>query len=432
MFDEFCISRDVAVERAVLSFILSTGKFPPDVRRELFAEEELALFESLEKQYLDYGSIDYKLVFKEFAALIDAVSQYSPTDTPHAIDVLKQHWIKRRFGKMVMRIDTETAILDIVQNVQRESSMLLMQESNQTYNQREHLKKIMDVIEEGFKEQKEIIGIPSGIREFDFCTSGFEPGKMYVIGALKKSGKSRFMAFLMAQFSNIDIGMLVDSLEMNPFQLNILALSAFSGVDTQLIGRRMKQAEIEALCASYGKLDRATWSIYHDKTVAQLRSRLIYEKQAKKIDVVFVDFLQRMTDDRYRSDRVREVEAVSAGLSDLAREQNVALIALCQLAGRAEQLPDDETPNLSHLKESQGIAENADGIIILHNKERNKKPLTDDGCYIFPEFELKIYQRYGLSGKKISILGDLRCCRFWGVDKADRMETVRSMSTTGF
>jgi replicative DNA helicase len=159
------------------------------------------------------------------------------------------------------------------------------------------------------------------------------------------------------------------------------------------------------------------WSIYRDYSVPELKTRIIYERQKRKVDVVFIDFIQRMRDEKYGKDRVREVESISKALADMSRELNVAVIALAQLSGEAEKLSDNEVPTMSYLKESQGIAENADTIIVMHNENRNQSAFTSDGGYQLQKIRMRIEQRYGISGGIIGLLGDLRTCTFKNDDQ---------------
>jgi replicative DNA helicase len=123
-----------------------------------------------------------------------------------------------------------------------------------------------------------------------------------------------------------------------------------------------------------------------------------------------------MEEPELRKDRAREVEYISKGLADMSRELNVAMIILSQLSGLAEKLGDDEMPNMSHFKESQGIPENADAIITLHNFKRRENPFNMDGSYKMQEISCLIEQRYGFSGCLTKFMGDMRTCLFTGQD----------------
>jgi replicative DNA helicase len=96
----------------------------------------------------------------------------------------------------------------------------------------------------------------------------------------------------------------------------------------------------------------------------------------------------------------------------MSRELNIAVIALSQLSGLAEKLGKDEMPSMSFLKESQGIAENADCIMMLHNPDRLDNPYTIDGAYKIQNFKILVEQRYGITGSTIECDADLRTCSF--------------------
>jgi replicative DNA helicase len=260
--------------------------------------------------------------------------------------------------------------------------------------------------------ESKIAGYPTGISDFDAITNGVEAGKFYVIGGLKKTGKSRWMIFWAIQLQQAGAGIHINSLEMNRNQLNSCALAYFSGLNSRKIGNYLTKEEMLKIGKGAGRLHDCHWSIYRDYTVQDLKTRILYERQKRKVDVVFIDFIQRMRDEKYGKDRVREVESISKDLADLSRELNIAVIALGQLSGEAERLNDNEVPNMSYLKESQGIAENADTIVVIHNENRNQPPFTNDGGYKLQPIRMRIEQRYGISGGIIGLLGDLRTCDF--------------------
>jgi len=113
---------------------------------------------------------------------------------------------------------------------------------------------------------------------------------------------------------------------------------------------------------------------------------------------------------------VREVESIAQGLADIARDLNVCVIVLSQLQGAAEYLKGDELPNMAHFKESQGIPENSDTIMTLHNASRHENPFNDAGEWVVPILKCKVEQRYDVSGAVVEIRADLRTCQFSGIE----------------
>ena len=235
---------------------------------------------------------------------------------------------------------------------------------------------------------------------------------MYAIGALKKTGKSKFAIFLSIILKQAGANILWNSLEMSPFQLNSCVLAYFMQCDLRSFGRQLPENDYRQLHEKINDLYGLDWTISNEKNVRDLRARILFEKSKRSVDIVIVDFIQRMEEPELRRDRVREVEYIAKELANISREQNVAMIVLSQLSGIAERLGADEMPNMSHFKESQGIPENSDTIITLHNFQRRENPFNQDGSYRLQEINCLIEQRYGFSGCCFKILGDLRNCTF--------------------
>jgi replicative DNA helicase len=292
----------------------------------------------------------------------------------------------------------------------------LIVKGGKEYNHEETMNILLTQLEKAALQDKTIRGTPINIGCVDEIISGIEIPMFYVLGALKKTGKSRFMMHMACQLENNGLGIAINSLEMTPLQLNACALAHFSGIDQSNLGR-LKQGDTQKVFSkAIATMSNMNITYTREYFVKDLWSRIDYMKSKRKIDVVFVDFLQRLKDDRYKGDRVREVESVAQALANMSRELNISIIALSQLSGAAEKLEPEIVPDMSYLKESQAIAENADCIMMLHNPKRHETPLTEKNgvmTYECQRYKMLIEQRYGLTGREVEFNGDLRCCRFW-------------------
>lgn len=409
-----CNSRNQMLERQILCFILLSHTIPLNLRLEYFMGEEAELYFSIYDQFNKNKEIDLETLKISYAKIIAECLDLSDTGSIAAVDELKNHWIKRSLGKMVATIDIDIEPEKIVQDIQIKAAEMLIVGKVKKYFHSEAIERLSKIVENGILNKKEIIGYRLGLKLFDETINGIEKGKFYVVGALKKTGKSRFMIFAAIKMAEQGAGVLVNSCEMNPDQINTCALAYYSGIGSHKIGRHLSQNENTNICEAYSPLHTLGWAIYREYSVVELQTRILAERQEKNIDVVFVDFIQRMHHQKYGNDRVREVEAISQELADLARNLNVAVIALSQLSGTAEKLPPDEIPTMSHFKESQAITENADAIIVLHNPLRNADTwgVVENQTYKPPVLQVRIEQRYGISGGKFAITADLRTCQF--------------------
>jgi len=384
----------------------------PDVLPEYFTGIREQFFNAIQKQWIDLKCIDMMaLKDKHCEAVINAVT-LEGSSSPAIIDQLKTLWKKRELAKSLFIAGSLENIDDILAKIQSETGQIALKHSPTEYNHPQAMQDLLSALEHAQKKNLAIAGYSTGIIELDKYLSGIEKGKTYFIGALKKSGKSRFAIYLSLKMKEAGAGVLWNSLEMNALQLNSCALAFYSDVDQRNFGRKMNQSDYsKILNTGIEPLNALEWTISREKTVQNLRARILQERNKKQIDVCIVDFIQRMSFDGKES-RAKEVEALSIGIADLSRELNIAMIVLSQLTGSAEKLQDDEMPNMSHMKESQAMAENADAIITLHNFDRRKNPFNQDNSYRLQEIYCLIEQRYDVSGCCFRFLGDLRTCNF--------------------
>lgn len=410
--ESFLGASDTNLENILLCEILIAGKMKPDVLPEYFTGTRERFFKAIQKQWAELKCIDMIALKTDYLDnVIDAVT-LEGSSSPAIIADLKTLWKKRELAKSIYLAGQLENIDDILAKIQAETGQIALKHSPVEYNHAQAMIDLLTALEHAQKKNLEIAGYSTGILELDKYLSGIEKGKTYFIGALKKSGKSRFAVYLSLKLREAGAGVLWNSLEMNPIQLNSCALAYYSDVDQRKFGRKMNQGDFTKILAmGAGPLSELNWTISREKTVQNLRARILHERNKKPVDVVIVDFVQRMTDES-KENRAKEVESITIGLADLSRELNIAVVGLSQLTGVAEKLQDDEMPNMSHMKESQGIAENADAIITLHNFDRRKNPFNADNSYRLQEIYCLIEQRYDVSGCCFRFLGDLRTCKF--------------------
>lgn len=404
------------LENILLCEILISGKMKPDVMAEYFTGPRVRFFEAIQKQWIELKCIDPVALKSGFEKNVIEAVTLEGSSSPAIIDDLKKLWKRRELGKTLCQALELESIDDTLAKIQSETGKITLKHGSPDYNHPQALQDLLAALEHAQKKNLTIAGYSTGIYELDKYLSGIEKGKTYFIGALKKSGKSRFAVYLSLKMRESVAGVLCNSLEMNHLQLNSCAMAYYSDVDQRNFGRKMHQNEYtKILHLGVAPLLELEWVISREKTVPNLRARILHERNKRPIDVVIVDFIQRMTCDGKES-RSKEVEALAIGLSDISRELNVAMIVLSQLNGTAEKLQDDEMPNMSHMKESQALAENADAIITLHNFDRRKNPFNADNSYRLQEIYCLIEQRYDVSGCCFRFLGDLRTCRFMNHD----------------
>lgn len=403
---------DKGAERRVIAQTMISGKVNIDVKPEYLTGIEKSLYEEGLEQWNKFKKLDETLINDHHPEAFMYAIETDPSYSEAIIDVLYKTWLIREVSRKFVSFNySEDKILESLQELQADISGLVHKNSNQKYEHRPEVLKILNAIEAGHKSGRKIRGYSTKISNVDVLSGGIEKGKVYALGALKKCGKSRFAVYLSLMLRSQGANVYWNSLEMSKEQLNMLALSYYSGINSSSLGAQLPKNLYHKVDEGAGYLNELNWQIYRDYTAPDLRSRILGCKV--KPDVIIVDYIQRMKSERYKGDRTRELEHVAQDLADMSRELNVAVIELSQLQGVAEKLEKGAVPDMSHFKESQGIPEAADQIWTLHNPNRHESPFDGLGKYIPQTFQMRIEQRYDVSGAICKFNGDMRICKFY-------------------
>ncbi len=250
---------------------------------------------------------------------------------------------------------------------------------------------IKDLVKNGIRilenlraSQSSITGIGSGYSELDQLTAGFQPSDMIIIAARPSAGKTAF-SLALARNASVDFNtpVLFFSLEMAEVQLAIRLMCAEAYVESQLVRTGRITPEMMArIINSMDKLNDA--KLFIDDTpgisIMELSAKTRRMKQEHNIGMVVVDYLQLVTPVRDgRSNREQEIAQISRSLKALAKELNIPIIALAQLNRSVEQRSGDRRPQLSDLRESGSIEQDADVVMFLSRPEMYGKDTFEDG-----------------------------------------------------
>lgn len=247
-----------------------------------------------------------------------------------------------------------------------------------------------------------ITGVPTGFPDLDRMTTGFQRGDLCIVAARPSMGKTSWVLNV-AQTASIEhnIPVAIFSLEMSKEQLVQRLLCSEGRVDSQRLRRgQLSSDEYQRLAAAAGHLNTA--SIWIDdspgNTVLEMRAKARRLMAESKFGVLIVDYMQLMASHRSSESRTQEVSEISRGLKALARELDVPVIALSQLS-RAPEQRTDRRPQLSDLRESGSIEQDADLVMFLYRPEYYFGPTDKDGNSIEGKVELIVgKQRNGPTG----------------------------------
>ncbi len=237
---------------------------------------------------------------------------------------------------------------------------------------------VSELLEESYEKAEElsknpdaIRGIPSGFKSVDNVLGGFHDSDLVILAARPSVGKTSLALDFMRNIAikeKKNVGFF--SLEMSNLQLMDRLLAMQIGVGLwDLRMWKLKDDAFSKLADAMGVLSES--GIYIDDTpglsILEMRTKARKLKMEKGVDLIIIDYLQLM-EGRNKESRVQEVSEISRFLKQLARELNIPVIALSQLSRAVEQRTE-KIPQLSDLRESGSIEQDADVVMFIHREE---------------------------------------------------------------
>lgn len=293
-----------------------------------------------------------KFVLRELISISTNIIQESYDDSKDVIQLLDK---------------AETELFGIIQNnFKRESKIL-----------DEVVKKALDELMEIRNKDESYQGVPTGIKAIDEKIGGWQKSDLIIIAARPGMGKTSFVLSI-ARNAVLDFKkpVAVFSLEMSAIQLAHRLFSMESGISAQRISKgNLDEEEWIRLMDKIQTLNAAP--LFIDDTPAlsifDLRAKCRRLKHKHDIQLVMVDYLQLMQghsdDGKGRGNREQEISYISRSLKALARELNIPVVALSQLSREVEKRVGSKRPQLSDLRESGSIEQDADLVIFIYRPE---------------------------------------------------------------
>lgn len=216
-----------------------------------------------------------------------------------------------------------------------------------------------------------LTGIPTGFTNLDTYTHGLHSGQLVIVAARPSVGKSTF-ALDIARNAAIrnNNATIFFSLEMGRSEIAMRMLSAESGIYLQSMRKgTLTEGDWAKLAAVRGKINDAP--LYIDDSpnmsLGEIRAKCRRLAQQVQLQMVVIDYIQLMSSGKKAESRQQEVSEFSRALKLLAKELNVPVVALSQLNRQPEQTKD-KRPELSHLRESGSLEQDADVVVLLHRE----------------------------------------------------------------
>jgi replicative DNA helicase len=318
----------------------------------------------------------------------------APGSAKHYAQIVKQNSLMRRLDMAAKTIQQSVAERDgepseMVEQAERLLFQVAHEERAVDFREiGEILHDEIDKLEALASGTSDITGTPSGFRDLDDKTGGFQPGNLVVIAARPSMGKSTLVcdfAQNVAVKHNTPVALF--SLEMSEMEL----AHRFIGSQSRISSDRLRKGRVGSkdwpkVVKACNQLESAPLWIddSSDLGLLELRAkarRLQAQEKGRGSDglgMVIVDYMQLMRSDDARANRVEQVSQFSRGLKILARELMVPVIAISQLSRAPEQRPD-KRPILSDLRESGAIEQDADVVGFLYRDDYYNTESEDPG-----------------------------------------------------
>src|SRR5712671_6605454 len=234
----------------------------------------------------------------------------------------------------------------------------------------------LDTIEKLHSRRELVTGVPTGFTDLDEMTSGLQAGDLVIIAARPSMGKTSLVLNIAQHVgTKTEMSVGVFSLEMSKEQLFLRMLTAEARIDAhRLRGGFLGERDWGRLSEAIGSLSDA--KIFIDDTpsigVLEMRAKCRRLKSEHGLHMVIVDYIQLMQGRGRFENRTLELASISRSLKGLAKELNVPVVVLSQLS-RAPESRADHRPQLSDLRESGALEQDADVVVFIYREDQYTK-----------------------------------------------------------
>ncbi len=238
------------------------------------------------------------------------------------------------------------------------------------------MKQALDELDQKKNNTDGLTGVPSGFSNLDRLTSGWQKTELIILAARPGMGKTAFVVSALRNAAvDFNMPVAIFSLEMSSVQLVNRLISAEAEIESEKLRKgNLAPHEWEQMHRRINRLTNAP--IFIDDTPAlsilELRAKCRRLKAQHDIQMIVIDYLQLMSGDtggRSNGNREQEIATISRSLKNLAKELNVPVIALSQLSRAVETRGGEKRPQLSDLRESGSIEQDADMVLFLYRPE---------------------------------------------------------------
>ncbi|MEC8457844.1 MAG: replicative DNA helicase [Bacteroidota bacterium] len=349
----------------------------------------------------------------------------------HARIILQKH-IQRELVRISSEIiesafDETTDVLELLDNAEQKLFEVGQGNLKRNYESAEVLiRQAIDKIE-NISKQEGLSGIPSGFSELDRVTSGWQPSDLIILAARPGMGKT---AFVLSMARNMAVDhhkkVAVFSLEMSSIQLITRIISSETGLSSEKLRKGdLTDREWNELTSGVKELEKT--NLFIDDTPAlsvfDLRAKVRRLKSTQGLDLIIIDYLQLMTvgGSKTLGNREQEISTISRSLKSIAKELTVPVIALSQLSRAVETRSASKRPQLSDLRESGAIEQDADIVSFIYRPEYYSISEWEDGDPSDNQAEIIIAKHRNGSLEDVRLRFIAELAKFSDLDHGSRM-----------
>jgi replicative DNA helicase len=363
--------------------VIDAQDFFRDAHRRIF-EKMVALTDrsnpvdlvTLKDELVRSGELDEVGGPAYISALTDGVPRSANVE--HYAKIVKEKSTLRRL------IQSATDVLSRAYDAEEDADNLLDEAERSIFaiaddRMRTGFVRVSELVDSGYQliEQLQqhrglVTGVPTGFIDLDEMTSGFQPSDLIIVAARPSMGKTSFVMNI-ALHCGIEAGKTVGvfSLEMSKEQLFLRMLTAEARVDAHRFrGGFLGEQDYARLVQAFGRLHEA--KVFIDDTpsvgILEMRAKARRLKLEHGLDMLVIDYLQLMQGRGRFDNRQQELASISRSLKILAKELGVPIVALSQLS-RAPETRGDHRPQLSDLRESGALEQDADVVLFIFRED---------------------------------------------------------------
>ncbi len=316
---------------------------------------KITKFSTSSRQAIEYSKLIYDLYVKRELIKI----------SENIIDAAKLNDLDND-GKSIIE-NFEKSLFDLAEKGSFSSSLVKFDEA---------MKMTIEMASSAYKNEEGIVGVPTGLTDLDYRLGGLHKSDLLIIAGRPSMGKTAlatniaFNAAKKIQNDGRKSTIAFFSLEMSSEQLSTRILAEQSRIKSNDIRRgKISEEQFDKFIEISKNISELP--LYIDETpaisIAALSNRARRIKRLYGLDMVVVDYIQLMKASNFREGRVQEISEITQGLKALAKELSVPVLALSQLS-RAVEHRDDKKPQLSDLRESGSIEQDADVVMFVYRE----------------------------------------------------------------